>query len=772
MEKDYSVIGKRLPRKDGLAKSTGEALYTIDMKLPQMLHGLILRSPHPHAGIRNIDTSRAERLPGVKGVITWKDFSTDKKSSHNYGAFIPDEYPLAIDRVRFIGDEVAAVAAVDEDTAREALELLHVEYEPMPAVFDPMEAMEEGAPQLHEHAEGNISWRVYQDQGDVDRFLAEADHVQEDRFVTQAVCHGPMEPHAAIAQFEANGRLTIWSSTQRPFFVSWDLALALGLPESRVRVIKPHVGGAFGGKLETSTVDYSAALLARKTGRPVKIVLSRDEELYASRKRHPFIFDLKTGVKKDGTITARSCRAVLDGGAYNSVGIVTCYLSAIFLNIPYRSKAIRYEALRVYTNNAPSGAMRGFGAPQTHFAVDVQMDMIAETLGIDPMELRLKNALEVGDETPSGIKIKSGALRECIGSAAKRSQWQAKRKVGGKGVGIGMACNSFLSGPRNRRLPRQGDAYAFSASLIRAHGDGNVTLISGSADLGQGSDSALAQIAAEELGIAYERVIVLAGDTEIAPLDFGSYGSRVTMMAGNATCNAASALKEIILEAVADELEANPNDLEIKEDFVTVKGSPQINMSFSDAVLICQKSLGGRPVIGEGFYNPEFEGVLDMKALCEQGVGNYSPAYSFGAHVTEVEVDLMSGEVHAGKITVAHDGGVAINPMAVEGQLEGSVSMGHGYALMEEMLTEEGLMLNPSFLEYKMPTSMDATPIEIDLVETDDPEGPFGAKEAGEGPVSPTAPSIVNAIHHATGIWVKELPVTPEKLLKLIKGKE
>jgi 4-hydroxybenzoyl-CoA reductase subunit alpha len=772
MEKNYSVIGKRLPRKDGLAKSTGEALYTIDMKLPQMLHGMILRSPHPHAGIRNIDTSRAERLPGVKGVITWKDFSADKKSSHNYGAFIPDEYPLAIDRVRFIGDEVAAVAAVDEDTAREALELIHVEYEPMPAVFDPMEAMEEGAPQLHEHAEGNISWRVYQDQGDVDRFLAEADHVQEDRFVTQAVCHGPLEPHAAIAQFEANGRLTIWSSTQRPFFVSWDLALALGLPESRVRVIKPHVGGAFGGKLETSTVDYSAALLARKTGRPVKIVLSRDEELYASRKRHPFIFDLKTGVKKDGTITARSCRAVLDGGAYNSVGIVTCYLSAIFLNIPYRSKAIRYEALRVYTNNAPSGAMRGFGAPQTHFAVDVQMDMIAETLGIDPMELRLKNALEVGDETPSGIKIKSGALRECIGSAAKRSQWQAKRKVGGKGVGIGMACNSFLSGPRNRRLPRQGDAYAFSASLIRAHGDGNVTLISGSADLGQGSDSALAQIAAEELGIAYERVIVLAGDTEIAPLDFGSYGSRVTMMAGNATCNAASALKEIILEAVADELEANPNDLEIKEDFVTVKGSPQINMSFSDAVLICQKSLGGRPVIGEGFYNPEFEGVLDMKALCEQGVGNYSPAYSFGAHITEVEVDPMSGEVHTRKTTVAHDGGVAINPLAVEGQLEGSVSMGHGYALMEEMLTEEGLMLNPSFLEYKMPTSMDATPIEIDLVETHDPEGPFGAKEAGEGPVSPTAPSIVNAIHHATGVWIKELPVSPEKLLKLIKGKE
>jgi 4-hydroxybenzoyl-CoA reductase subunit alpha len=771
MEKDYSVIGKRLPRMDGQVKATGEAVYTTDLKLPKMLHGKILRSPHPHANILHIDTSRAERLPGIKGVITWKDLSTDKKSSHNYGALVPDEYPLAIDRVRFIGDEVAAVAAVDEDIAREALELIHVEYEPLPAVFDPIKAMEGGAPQLHEHTERNISWRLYQDQGEVDRFLSEADHVQEDRFTTQAVCHGPLEPHAAVAQFDTNSGLTIWSSTQRPFFVSWDVALALGLPESRVRVIKPHVGGAFGGKLETSTVDYSAALLARKTGRPVKIVLSHDEELYANRKRHPFIFDLKTGVKKDGTITARSCRAVMDGGAYNSVGIITCYLSAIFLNIPYRSKAIHYEALRVYTNNAPSGAMRGFGAPQTHFAVEVQMDMIAETLGMDPMELRLKNALKAGDETPSGIKIKSGALRECMGSAAKRSQWQEKRKVGGKDMGIGMACTSFLSGPRNRRLPRQGDAYAFSASLIRAHGDGNVTLISGSADLGQGSDSALAQIAAEELGISYERVIVLAGDTEIAPLDFGSYGSRVTMMAGNATRNAASALRERILDAVADELEANPNDLEIKEDLVTVKGSPQIKMSFSDAVLICQKSLGGRPVIGEGFYNPEFEGVLDMKALCEHGVGNYSPAYSFGTQVAEVEVDAMSGKVHAKKITVAHDGGVAINPMAVEGQLEGSVSMGHGYALMEEMVTKEGLMLNPGFLEYRMPTSMDATPVEIDLVETDDPEGPFGAKEAGEGLVSPTAPSIVNAIHDATGVWIKELPVTPDKILKAMNEK-
>ena len=406
------------------------------------------------------------------------------------------------------------------------------------------------------------------------------------------------------------------------------------------------------------------------------------------------------------------------------------------------------------------------------FAVDVQMDIIAGVLGMDPMALRLKNALKAGEGTPSGLRIRSSAFSETIDAAARLSGWREKRKQGGKGIGIGMACNGFLSGPRARRLPRQEDAYAFSASLIRAHGDGNVTLITGSADLGQGSDSVLAQIAAEALGISFDRVIVIAGDTEIAPLDLGTYGSRVTMIAGNATLNAASDLRRKIIDAVAKVLEADPQDLEIKNDFVLVKGSPQTKMSFSDAVLICQKSLGGRPVIGEGFYNPEVEGVLDPQALCEQGVGNYSPAYSFGTHVSEVEVDRLSGEVSVRNVSVSHDGGVAINPMAVEGQLEGSVSMGHGYTLSEEMVSEKGLMLNPSFLEYKMPLSLDMAPVKIDLTNAFDPAGPFGAKEAGEGPISPTAPSIVNAVHHATGVWIKELPLTPEKVLEAIKAKE
>ncbi len=772
MDQNFSVIGKRLPRVDARSKATGEAIYTIDIELPKMLYGKILRSPLPHAKIVHIDSSRAEQLPGVKAVITWKDLKPEKKSSHCYGAFIPDEYPLAIDKVRFRGDEVAAVAAVSEDIAHEALKLMRVEYEPLDAVFDPEKSMQPGAPQLHEHAASNISWRLYQDLGDVEQGFRDADHIQEDRFVTQFVSHSPLEPHAAVAQFNPQGKLTVWSSTQRPFFVSWDLAQAMDIPESYVRVIKPHVGGGFGGKIETSSVEYAAAFLARKSGRPVKIVLTREEEFSATRRRHALLFYLKTGVKRDGTITARSCRSIMDGGAYNSLGIVTCYLTAIFLNLPYKTPNIRYEARRIYTNNPPCGAMRGFGAPQTHFAVEAQMDMIAEALNMDPLEFRLKNALQTGDETPSGLKLKSCGLYDCMKTAAKHARWPEKRRHRKKGFGIGMACNGFISGPRMRRLPRLADAYAFSASLIRAHGDGCVTLITGSADIGQGSDSVLAQIAAEELGISYERVLVIAGDTEIAPLDFGTYGSRVTMMAGHATRNAALDLKSKVFQAVAKQFEANPLDLDIKNNTVFVKGSAHKKMSFSDAVIACQQSAGGKPIIGEGFFTPEEEGRLDIKALVEHGIGNYSPAYSFGAHVTEVQVDEMTGELQVKKTIVAHDCGVAINPMAVEGQLEGSLAMGHGYALTENVAAQDGLMLNPNFLDYKIPTALDIGSAKILLVESSDPKAPFGAKEAGEGPVSPTAPSIVNAIHHATGIWIKELPISPEKLLKAIKAKE
>jgi 4-hydroxybenzoyl-CoA reductase alpha subunit len=771
MSNTFSVIGKRLPRIDALSKATGEAIYTTDISLPRMLYGKMLRSPHPHARILNIDVSRAERLPGVKGVITWKDIGDDKKRFF-YGALQPDEFPIAVDRVRFIGDEVAAVAAADEERAQEALGLIDVSYELLPAVFDPEEAMKPGAPQLHEHAKGNISWRLYQDLGDVEEGFRQADCIREDRFVTGSQCHVPLEPHAAVAQFSRDGGLTMWASTQRPFALSWDLADALGLPPSKVRVIKPQVGGGFGGKMEPSAVDFSAAYLARKTGRPVKVVLTREEEFLASRRRHASIFFVKSGVKRDGTITARSCRSIFNGGAYNSVGLIAAYLSALFLNIPYRVPNIRYEALRVYTNNTPSGAMRGFGSPQTYFAVETHTDMIAEELGIDPTEIRIRNGLTAGEVTANQMRIRTTGFAESVRSAAERSGWHEKRKRGGRGKGIGMGCNAFNSGPRLRRLPRHTDAHAFSSTILRAHGDGNVTLITGSADIGQGSDSILAQIAAEELGIPYEHILVLAGDTEMAPLDYGTYGSRVTMMAGNATLSAAADLKQKIIKAVAGRLEVNPEDVYLRNGFVGLKDSPEVSISFSEAVILCQKSMGGKPVLGEGFFNPEEEGVLDMKNLTERGVGNYSPAYSFGTQITEVEVDRETGQIEVKKATTAHDCGTPLNPMAVEGQLEGSISMGHGFALSEEVLLDKGLMLNPSMLEYRIPTSMDMYPIENAEVDVYDPMGPFGAKEAGEGPIGPVAPSIVNAIHHATGVWVTELPIRPEKLAEAIKRQE
>lgn len=771
MAERYAVIGKRLPRVEAQAKATGEALYTIDMSLPRMLHGKILRSPHAHARVIRIDTSRAERLAGVRAVITAKDLISEKRTYFCYGAFVPDEYPLAINRVRFIGDEVAAVAAIDEDIAQEALDLIRVDYEPLPSVQDTEESMREGAPQIHEHAKGNISWRTYQDIGDVEAGFREADHIQEDRFVTQHVSHAPLEPHGSLAQWYSEGRLTLWSSTQRPFFFSWDLAQALGIEDSRVRVIKPHVGGGFGGKLETSAVEFSAALLSRKTGCPVKIILSSDEELYATRKRHASIVHLKTGVKKDGTIIARDCRTILDGGAYNSIGIVTCYLSALLINLPYRNKNVRCEVLRIYTNKPPCGAMRGFGSPQIHFAVEVQMDMIAETLGMDPAELRHRNSLNEGDETLNGMKIKSCGLKECIRSAAARSGWQEKQSRGGKGFGIGMGASGFLTGPRLRRLPKNADSFAFSATLIRAHADGNITLMTGTSDIGQGSDSVMAQIAAEELGIPYEHVTVIGGDTELTPLDLGTFGSRLTLIGGTATLNAARDLKDKILKAVANEWKASTHDLELKDNCVALKGSAEKRLSFPDAVLLCQRSIGGIPVIGEGFYNPEEEGVLDIKALCEQGVGNYAPTYSFGAQVAEVRVNRETGEVSLQGMTVAHDCGQAINPMSVEGQLEGSVAMGLGYSLMEKAETADGLMLNPSFLDYKLPLSVDMPSMTIIPVDSNDPVGPFGAKESGEGTVTPVAPAIVNAIHHATGVWIKELPVTPDRLLKAIEEK-
>lgn len=761
----YSVVGKRLPRVDGPAKASGAARYTADLSLPGMLHGRVLRSPTPHARVLNIDASRAERLPGVRAVVTGKDFGSFK-----YG-FLPhtrDEAPLALDKVRFIGDEVAAVAAIDEDTAEEALELIQVDYEELPAVFDPIEAMQEGAPRIHDHVERNISARAGMNFGDVEAGFREADFVREDRFVTQPVLHGFLEPHAALADWEPGDKVSIWASKQSPYFLYRNLATALGLPLSRVRVIQPFVGGGFGGKNESFALDFAAALLSRKAGRPVRIVYSLEEVLSAGRRRHSMILELKTGYKKDGTLVACHCRNIADGGAYTSVGPLTIYLCGVFLTLPYRLPHARYDAYRVYTNKPVSVAQRGNGIPQIRFAADCQLDRIALELGIDPVEIRLRNAIRPGDRTANNLKITSCGLSECIEWAAEAAGWKEKRAHSastspqtpdGRLRGIGIACNSLVSGARLR-------GHNSTGVLIRVHEDGGVSLLTGSTDSGQGSETVLAQIVAEELGIGIEDIQVSHVDTDLTPIDPGSYGSRVTSIAGNAAKLAADDARRQLAEAAAHRLDAHVEELEFRDRKVFVKGSPERGMTFKQLAQMACYAGSGKTILGRGSYAHDIE-VPNW----ETGEGNLSAAYSFGAQVAEVEVDVETGQVRVIGTAAAHDCGFAINPMAAEGQFEGSISGGLGQALLEGFTIEEGQTLNPNLMGYGLPTAMDMPTVKTVLVETIDPVGPFGAKEAGEGTQISTVPAIVNAISHAIGAQIQELPVTPEKILKALEGR-
>jgi 4-hydroxybenzoyl-CoA reductase subunit alpha len=753
--KEYSVVGKRLPRVDGAVKATGAAQYTDDMTLPGMLYGKILRSPHPHARILDVDTARAQHLPGVKAVITGKDTLGVKYGLWRLYPNLLDEYPLAMDRVRYIGDEVAAVAAIDEDIAQEALELIRVEYEELPAVFDPLEAMEDGAPQVHDGVEHNISVTRHVAFGDVEQGFQESDYVREDRFHTQVVLHAHMEPHAALASFDASGKLTLWSSTQSPYIVQVLLAMTLGMREGDIRVIKPHVGGGFGNKIELFPLEFCSALLSKRTGRPVKMTYTRAEEFIATRRRHAIIIELKTGVKKDGTLVARQCRNILDGGAYNSLGPTATFLSGFFHTLPYKFPHYKYDGYHVYTNKAPAGAMRGFGETQPYFAGETQLDRIAEELGIDPLEIRLKNACGPGYEVGRVAKVSSCGFTECLEQAAQAAGWKDRRGRMGPGKGIGMGSYAFISGGSFNwfRTP-----LAFSNALIKAGEDGSVSLYTGSSDIGQGSDTVMCQIVAEELGIRMEDVKITVADTETTPMDIGTWGSRVTLMAGNAVLAAARDLKGQVLEAAARGLKTEPGELEVREGQIYVRGAPERKMAFSEAVVEAVKASGGKPLIGRGSYHPEGKGIV-------------SPAFAFGVQVAEVEVDRETGQVRVLKTTTAHDCGMPINPMAVEGQLEGSVHMGLGQTLYEQEVTEKGRVANPSFLDYQMATAPDMPQIEMIEVRTDEPEGPFGAKEAGEGLVGPTVPAIANAVYDAVGVWIKELPITPEKILRALREK-
>ena len=757
MKKELNVVGTRVPMLDAALKAKGAALFTDDLVLPGMLFGKILRSHLPHARILNIDTSKAEKLPGVKGVVTGRDIP-----DRQYG-IVPmakDEYALAKDKVRYIGDDVAAVCAIDPEIAEEAIELIDVDYEELPAVYDPLESIKEGAPVIHEGVANNTSFGINKEFGDVTRAFAESDAVFEDRFYSQAVNHAPLEPHAALAQFDPlNGQLTLWSSTQIPFFLRRNLSNTLQIPESKVRVIKPKVGGGFGQKIDMFAKDFCAAWFAIQLGKPVKFVYDREEVFISTRQRHPMYITVKTGVKKDGTIMGQKFQAHADGGAYNSTAPTMIALSCFFLMIPYHVPNLIYEGYHIYTNKPVGGAMRGHGIPQARFAVERQLDMIAGRIGVDPAEIRLKNSIHAGEPHSAGFVINTCGFSESVTKAAEAIGWQEKRGKLPPGRGVGLAGASFPSGVSNM-------SHISSGAVVQLGRDGAVNVLSGAADIGQGAETVISQIVAEELGVSIEDIRITAADTGITPLDPGTFGSGVTVRAGNAARLAAIAARNKLFEFLAGKLEANLSDLVARDRKIFVKGSPEQGMTFSAALKAYQYADLPMPIVGRGSWMAP---ASEPTTLFKED-GNFAPNYSFMTQAAEVEVDLLTGRVKLLKMVTAHDCGTPINPMLVEGQLEGSVVGGMGQALYEDVIVENGQVMNPSFLDYGFPTFLEMPEIEAIEVETDDPIGPFGAKEAGEGTQLSPAPAIVNAVYDAIGVDFMELPLTPEKILDAIEA--
>jgi 4-hydroxybenzoyl-CoA reductase subunit alpha len=754
--KTLNVVGQRVPMHDAAAKVTGQAQFTDDLVLPGMLYGKLVRSTIPHGRIVSIDVSRAEALPGVKGVITGQDIP-----DRVYG-IVPkakDEHALARDKVRYIGDEVAAVVAVDPETAEAAARLVRVEYEPLPAVFDPLEAVQDGAPLVHEQLGTNASASIHKEFGDVQKGFAEADHVFEDSFFSQAVNHAPLEPHAALASHDPqNGDLTLWSSTQIPYFLKRNLATTLLVPENKVRVIKPKVGGGFGQKIDMFAKDFCACWFARELGRPVKFLYEREELFQCTRQRHPMYLTVKTGVSKTGKILAQKITAHADGGAYNSTAPLMITLSCFFIMIPYKIENLLYEGCHVYTNKPVGGAMRGHGIPQARFAIERQIDLIAERIGVDAAQMRVDNAIHAHEPHPAGFVIHTCGFAESVERAATAIGWQEKRGKLPYGRGVGLAGASFPSGVANM-------AHLASGSVVQLLREGRVNVLSGAADIGQGAETVICQMVAEQIGVPMEDVHITAADTGLCPLDAGTFGSGVTVRAGNAAYRAATDVRNQLFAFVAEHLEADPADLVAADRRIWVKGSPDRGISLSDALRGYQYADGALPIVGRGAWIPPAEQPTTL--LSENG--NFSPNYSFMTQAAEVEVDLETGKVTVVKMVTAHDCGQPINPMLVEGQLEGSILGGMGQALYEDSTCIDGQQYNPSFLDYGFPTMMEMPEMEGIHIDTDDPEGPFGAKEAGEGTQLAPAPAIVNAIADAIGVSFERLPVTPQAVLAALK---
>jgi 4-hydroxybenzoyl-CoA reductase alpha subunit len=755
--KETQHIGQRRPLIDGLQKATGEGIYCDDYNIPSTLYGRILRSTLPHALIKKIDFSKALALPGVRAVC--KGDELPKK----FGVLpiSKDENAMGVDKVRLIGDCVAGVAADSEEIAMRAVELIEVEYERLPEYLDKEKALKPAEVQIHEHSKGgtNIHKAVDQEFGDVAGGFAASKYVRTMTCEFPAVTHAYTEPMAAIAHYDLDGRLKVISATQVPHYLHRALGEVMEMELDKIQVVKPLVGGGFGGKSDPFPHELIAALLSKKTRRPVKIIYDREECFISHHGRHPSTITMKLGVDGDGLIQAMDLNALIDGGAYGSFGVVTTYYNGVLTHGPYKLPAFKYSGRRVYTNKPPSGAMRGHGSVNTRFVMESLLDVVSSEAGFDPIEFRLKNCLPEDTRTINDFRITSNGIRECLERVRDRSGWNDKYRKLPYGKGIGIGCGFYISGSA---LPIHKSRLPQSTVHLKVDFDGGVTIHSLAADIGQGSDTMLAQVVAEVLGLPMNMMHVKASDTDMAPVDLGSYSSRVTFMAGNAAKMAAEKIAAQ-LAAAAEKLTGVPADrFRFRDGKLIDREKPETTVPYKDALAEALADSGA--LLAKGHYQSSAMGGTYKGA----GAG-LSPTYSYQAFAAQVDVDAETGFVRVEKVWAAHDVGYALNPLAVEGQIEGSIHMGLGQALMEQMEYRHGRLLNANLLDYRIPSPMEMPEIECILVETIDPEGPFGAKECGEGALAPVIPAVANAIYDAVGVRLNKLPMTPDKVLDAIE---
>jgi len=751
----FRLLGHHIPYIEGPLKVTGRAEYTDDIQRPGMLVGRLLRSPWPHARLTSLDVRAARALPGVHAVLTGERYPTP------FGVLpiTHDETAIAVGKARYIGDIIAAVAAQDERTAEKALGLIRAEFEPLPEYSDPRVGVTKVVEPIHARglAGSNIQKEVVQHFGDVDAAFVHAKFTARVKGTFAGVTHAFTEPMATVAEATPDGRLTVWSATQVPHYLHRSLSEVLGLPMHRIRVIKPEVGGGFGGKSDPLPHEIVCAALAIETGRPVKILFDREDVFYTNHGRHPTQNDVRIAADADGQLLAYDIEALIDGGAWSSFGTVTTYYNGVLSMGPYRVPNFRYKGRRVYTTKPPSGAMRAHGGTNIRYSIELALDEIAEKAGIDPFDLRARNALPPNSTTVNEFRITSTSFLKCLAAARAASGWDGKFRQLPYGRGVGLGCGFYISGSNSPihftpKMPQ-------STVHLKVDMDGGIAVHSMQADIGQGSNTLLAAIVAEVLGVDLERVHVQRVDSDVSPIDLGSYSSRVTFMMGNAARAAAEELKGHLLAAAAELLGHPAGELEVEHERIQLAGHPETAVTFLAALHKAMEETGALTATGSYQTSPvggTFKGARAGTA----------PAYSFAAYVAEVDVDVETGEYHVPRLWAAFDCGRPLNCLAVEGQIQGSIHMGLGQVMGESMNYRGSRLFNPSLLEYKIPMPQQMPQVEILLVGEDDPAGPFGAKEAGEGPLIATLPAVGNALYDAVGVRFTELPITPDRVLR------